>query len=68
MRTTKNRRRNRWEPNLPPSSMCRCGKVLHHSKDDARQGFRYYSKMHNHVNEVRYYECEYGGWHWTQRL
>lgn len=55
------------------STRCGCGKILHHSLEDAKAGRRYYALTLGepdqlHREEVRYYECEYGGWHWTRRV
>lgn len=51
-----------------PMLRCRCGKVFAPSKDTAKSMRRQIAALKGHNNPVRYYQCEYDGWHWTEQL
>ena len=51
-----------------PTFRCRCGKVYAMSEKDADGMRRFIAKKNGGDNPVRYYECQFGGWHWTQQL
>jgi hypothetical protein len=46
---------------------CRCGKVATFSERAARNLYGEIKKHTGHGNSVRFYECEFGRWHWTQK-
>lgn len=50
------------------SVKCKCGKVVGLNKADAEMQCRKFAKRHGSNNPVRYYQCQYGCWHWTQKL
>lgn len=51
-----------------PTIKCRCGKVYTLDLKDAKRIRKRTAKHHGHNNQVRYYQCRYDTWHWTQQL
>lgn len=47
---------------------CPCGKVHGATREDAREKYEMASQHNGLYNPVRFYACQFGGWHWTQRL
>lgn len=47
---------------------CRCGKVVGLNLEDAKMQCRKYAKRHGKTNLVRYYQCQFGSFHWTRQL
>lgn len=47
---------------------CRCGKIFSPTEADARKAEKFQAEKHQHQNPVRFYQCRYGGWHWTRAL
>jgi len=52
----------------PHPLRCQCGKVAGVNQKDAKRLRRYFAKRSGDTNQVRYYQCEHNGWHWTQQL
>lgn len=52
----------------PQHFMCPCGKAYAPNKAAARDLHNDYSKIHGNPRPVRFYECEYAAWHWTQQI
>ena len=57
-------------PDIPAWThpLCACGKVLATDRADAKKWRRIYADHNGNHNEVRYYTCRYGTWHWTSRI
>lgn len=51
-----------------PLVRCRCGKVFSPTLEDAKNAQASVEQKKGHQNPVRFYECRYGAWHWTQKL
>ena len=49
-----------------PTLRCQCGKVYCLDLADAKRVRRLVARERGGDNQVRYYECRWGGWHWTQ--
>ena len=47
---------------------CSCGKVWAGTKNDARRIRKEIVTLKQHETPCRFYECESGGWHWTQQV
>lgn len=47
---------------------CDCGKVYAPTRDAAKQLRRQIADHTGRHNCVRYYSCDFGGWHWTANL
>ncbi len=47
---------------------CRCGKVYGLNEQDARRIVRRIQKRKGDTNSVRYYSCQFAGWHWTSQV
>ena len=45
---------------------CRCGKVHAASRHEAQEKFLLACQRHHRRDRVRFYACEFGGWHWTR--
>jgi hypothetical protein len=54
-----------WRAVMRP---CRCGKVRSQDRQDAEEKYELAVAKHGHRDEVRFYACEFGGWHWTRIL
>jgi hypothetical protein len=53
---------------LPASHCTACGKVASPTKQAAKDAKRAIEQRANRTNEVRYYQCPDGWWHWTRLL
>lgn len=51
-----------------PTFKCKCGKVYAMNEEDARRMRNRMVKKTKKNNPVRYYPCEFNGWHWTSQL
>jgi hypothetical protein len=52
---------------LLPAARCEtCGKVANPTKQAAKEAKRAIEARSGRTNEVRYYQCEDGWWHWTR--
>jgi len=60
----------RFDPErlFKPLVRCKCGKVFNPTEKDARRTQRHVEKHKGNHNPVRFYQCKYMGWHWTQQL
>ena len=47
---------------------CPCGKWYSPTKNDARALRREIEQFTGQTSQVRFYECEHGGHHWTQMI
>ena len=45
---------------------CFCGKVYSPTKDVAKKTKQYYERNKPRADEVEYYQCSYGSWHWSR--
>jgi len=52
----------------PHLMSCVCGKVWAGTKDDARRIRREIVALKEHSTPCRFYQCDSGGWHWTQQV
>lgn len=50
----------------PVTFRCGCGKIHSATERDAKRLRKWFARQHGHTNQVRYYQCGYGGWHWTR--
>lgn len=55
---------------LSPKSRirCRCGKIRGMNEADAKMLYEYATRKSGHRNDVRFYRCTFGGYHWTRML
>jgi hypothetical protein len=53
---------------LPATHCVPCGKVASLTKDAAKAAKRAVEQRTGRTNEVRYYECPEGFWHWTSQV
>lgn len=68
MTIPKERKRRRAHP-LRNFVYCGCGKVFSPSQAAAKRTFQQISlERPGEAERVTYYECRYGGWHWTRRV
>lgn len=51
---------------LPPTHCAACGKLACPTEDAARDAKRAVEAQAGRTNEVRYYQCPEGWWHWTR--
>lgn len=68
-KATKARRKERGtplSPLLPPAHCLPCDKVACPTEDAARVAKRAVEQNTGRRNEVRYYQCPEGWWHWTR--
>jgi hypothetical protein len=49
------------------TNLCRCGKTFCMSEQDARRIVKRIQRRKGETNFVRFYECRWAGWHWTQK-
>lgn len=47
---------------------CKCGKVRSDSEKAAKRLRKKAAKIGGNQNAVRYYQCDFGSWHWTSML
>lgn len=63
-------RNRRWAQSVappPPPSRCgTCRKLACPTREAAKAAKRAIEVQTGHVDEVRYYECPEGWWHWTR--
>ena len=50
------------------TQLCKCGKTYCISEQDARRVVRRIEKKKGHSNPVRFYSCQFNGWHWTSKV
>lgn len=66
-RRTRNRNMlGKYAPPPPPTHCQTCGKVACPTKDAAKVAKRTAEANTGHTNDVRYYQCPDGWWHWTR--
>lgn len=53
---------------LPASHCTSCGKVASPTREAAKEAKRSIEQQARRTNEVRYYECPAGWWHWTRMV
>jgi hypothetical protein len=53
---------------LPATHCIPCGKVASLTKEAAKEAKRAVEQRTGRTNEVRYYECPEGYWHWTSQV
>ena len=49
-------------------AICRCGKVRGQNRADAERKRTLAERRYGEANDVRFYACRFGGWHWTRDL
>lgn len=68
-KAAKARRKERPEPlpvPLPPTDCIPCGKLACPTEDAAKAAKRGVEQKTGRTNDVRYYQCSEGWWHWTR--
>lgn len=65
-RARKSKRPTLVPPLLPPTHCIPCGKVACPTEDAAKAAKRTAEIRTGRHDEVRYYECPEGWWHWTR--
>lgn len=55
----------RQAPAAPVVYRCPCGKVWANTKAEARRLRAEFEAYYGNHNDVRFYACKSGGWHWT---
>lgn len=53
-------------PRTSTTDQCVCGKVRAHDLDHARRLYCEASWRNGEFSRVRFYECDWNGWHWTR--
>lgn len=51
-----------------PLIKCRCGKTYSPTKQAAVKTRKHVAQRNGGTNPVRFYQCRYGGWHWTRHM
>lgn len=67
-RAQRNRRmvRKPFVPPPPPTHCVPCGKLACLTENAAKEAKRAVEQQTGRTNEVRYYQCPEGWWHWTR--
>lgn len=66
-----NRKRREKFPHVSLSNRvvrCLCGKLYSPTKEDAKALRKEIAEERHHVNQVRFYQCEHSGFHWTSQV